>query len=82
MMPMSLNLLFYTLRQSVIVRAMHPMPATSTTFSCQLSKTLIAACVGSVAPGREPTWLNPPVDCGVTFDGVLDACGDPVPIPL
>jgi hypothetical protein len=52
-----------------MVRPMHPNPATSTSFSCQLSKTLIAAdAVSLEAPGREPTWVNPPVDWGVTFD--------------
>lgn len=39
---------------------MHPSPATSTSFSCQLSKTLMAADVDSLdAPGREPTWVKP-----------------------
>lgn len=53
-----------------MTRPMHPSPATSTTFSCQLSNTLIAAPVDSVeAPGRGPTWLNP-VGCGVMRVGV------------
>lgn len=39
---------------------MHPSPATSTNFSCQLNKTLMAADAGSLeTPGREPTWLKP-----------------------
>lgn len=49
---------------------MQPNPATSTTFSCQLSKTLIAVPVDSLAPpGRPPAWLKP-VCCGVTRVGV------------
>ena len=49
----------YTLRQSVMTRPMHPSPATSTTFSCQLSSTLMAAPVDSAeAPGRGPIWLK------------------------
>jgi hypothetical protein len=55
----------YTRRQSVIVRPMQPRPATSTTFSCQLSKTLMAAVAGSfVDVGRPDIWVKP-VDCGV-----------------
>jgi hypothetical protein len=39
---------------------MDPSPATSTTFSCQLSNTLMAAPVDSfAAPGRPEIWLNP-----------------------
>ncbi|KAF4123874.1 NADH dehydrogenase [Geosmithia morbida] len=57
-------------------------PATSTTFSCQLSSTLMAAEVDSLAPGREATWVKPPVDSGVILPGVLEALGDPDPIPL
>ena len=41
----------------------------------------MAAAVGSVDPGRPPTWLNPPVDCGVTLLGDREA-GEPPPIPL
>lgn len=63
----------YTLRQSVIVRPMHPSPATSTTFSCQLNRTLMPAPADSfAAPGRPPTWLNP-VAWGVTLVGVRGA---------
>lgn len=63
-----------------MVRPMHPRPATSTTFSCQLNNTLIAAVAGSlVVPGRPPIWLNPPVDCGVTL---LDDLVFPEAIPL
>lgn len=52
---------------------MHPSPATSTTFSCQLSSTLMAAPDDSfAAPGRPATWLNP-VACGVILPGVLGA---------
>lgn len=52
---------------------MHPSPATSTTFSCQLSNTLMAAPVDSAeAPGRGPIWLNP-VCWGVTRVGVRGA---------
>ena len=53
----------YTRRQSVIVRPMHPNPATSTSFSCQLNNTLILDDPDSfAAPGLDPIWLNPPVD--------------------
>jgi len=56
-----------------MTRPMQPSPATSTTFSCQLSSTLMAAPVGSPeTPGREPIWLNP-VCCGVTRVGVRGA---------
>jgi hypothetical protein len=52
---------------------MQPKPATSTTFSCQLSKTLMAVPVDSFAPpGRPPAWLKP-VCCGVTLVGVRGA---------
>lgn len=61
---------FYTFRQSVIVRPMQPSPATSTTFSCQLSNTLIPAPADSfAAPGRPLIWLKP-VAWGVTLVGV------------
>src|SRR5690554_1629249 len=47
----------HTLLRSVIMRPTHPKPATSTTLSCQLSSTLIAApqlspcrCVGAAMP--------------------------------
>lgn len=61
---------FYTLLQSVMQRSMQPSPATSTTFSCQLSNTLMLAPVDSLAPpGRCPAWLNP-VGWGVTLVGV------------
>src|SRR5690348_11254119 len=56
-----------------MTRPMHPSPATSTTFSCQLSSTLMAAPVDSLeAPGRGPIWLKP-VCCGVTRVGVRGA---------
>lgn len=56
-----------------MTRPMHPSPATSTTFSCQLSNTLMAAPVDSAeAPGRGPIWLNP-VCWGVTRVGVRGA---------
>jgi hypothetical protein len=69
-----------------MVRPMQPRPATSTTFSCQLSNTLIAAPVDSFdACGLPPAWLNP-VCCGVTRVGVRGAlpllCADEAPIPL
>lgn len=51
---------------------MLPSPPTSTTFSCQLSRTLIAAPVDSLGTGRPPTWLKP-VCWGVTRVGVLGA---------
>lgn len=57
----------YTLRQSDMHRSMLPRPATSTTFSCQLSSTLMPVPVTSfVPPGLEPIWLNP-VTWGVRF---------------
>lgn len=64
-----------------MVLVMEPIPATSTTFSCQLRSTLMAAWEGSAAPGLPPTWLNPPVDWGVTLLGVLED-DDPDAIPL
>ena len=66
-----------------MVRPMEPSPATSTSFSCQLRSTLIAAVVGSLAPlGRPPNWLNP-VDCGVTLLGDREEFpGWAVAIPL
>lgn len=47
-----------------------PRPATSTTFSCHESKTLIAAPLLSfAAPGLPPIWENPaPVLCGETVE--------------
>lgn len=63
----------YTRRQSVMTRPMQPRPATSTTFSCQLSNTLIPAPADSfAAPGRPPTWLKP-VCWGVIRVGVRGA---------
>ena len=56
-----------------MTRPMHPSPATSTTFSCQLSSTLMAAPVDSLeAPGRGPIWLKP-VCWGVMRVGVRGA---------
>lgn len=52
----SATVLIYTRRQSVMTLVMEPWPANSTTFSCQLSRTLIAPETGSLdVPGREPT---------------------------
>lgn len=59
-----------------MVRPMQPSPPTSTTFSCQLNSTLIAAPVDSVGAGRPPAWLKP-VCCGVTRVGVRGA----LPLP-
>jgi hypothetical protein len=57
-----------TFLQSLMHRPTHPSPATSTTFSCQLSKTLIAAPLLSFcAPGRPPT-CEKPVLWGVRFE--------------
>jgi hypothetical protein len=54
-------------------RPMQPRPATSTTFSCQLSSTLMAAPVDSLdPPDRPPIWLKP-VCCGVMRVGVRGA---------
>lgn len=82
------DILIYTFLQSVIHRPMLPRPATSTTFSCQLSKTLMAAPVDSlVAPGRPDIWLKP-VAWGVrllpALEGVLGAPldEDELAIPL
>jgi hypothetical protein len=61
---MESNKLAHTLRQSVMHRPMLPSPATSTTFSCQLSKTLIAPVESLPPPGRPLIWLKP-VCCGV-----------------
>lgn len=49
-------------------RPTHPNPATSTTFSCHESKTLIAAPLLSfAAPGR-PLICEKPVLCGVRIE--------------
>ena len=55
-------LLTHTVRRSVITLTMQPAPAISTSFSCQLSKTLIA-CPPPSPPPLECIWENP-VDCG------------------
>ena len=56
-----------------MTRPMQPSPATSTTFSCQLSSTLMAAPADSAgAPGLAPIWLNP-VCWGVIRVGVRGA---------
>ena len=56
-----------------MVLTMDPCPATSTTFSCQLSRTLIAAPIDSFAAcGLDPTWLKP-VCWGVILVGVRGA---------
>jgi hypothetical protein len=58
-------------------RPIEPSPATSTTFSFQLSKTLITAVTESFdTPGLPPTWLKPPEGWGVTRVGVLGALPD------
>jgi hypothetical protein len=64
-------------------RPIQPSPATSTTFSCQLSKTLMAAvAVSFEATVRPPIWLKPAVD-GDGLVGVLGAPpADPEAIPL
>lgn len=72
----------HTLRQSVIVRPMQPRPATSTTFSCQLSSTLMPEPADSfAAPGRPPIWLNP-VGWGVVRVGVFGVDPDEDAMPL
>lgn len=62
-----------------MTRHMHPSPATSTTFSCQLSSTLMAAPVDSFdAPGLPANRVEP-VGWGVMRVGVrgaLPADGD------
>ena len=64
-------------------RTMLPTPPTSTAFSCQLSKTPMAAVTPSLAPiGLLLIWLNP-VDCGVIFVvGPLEAAPTPMPLYL
>jgi hypothetical protein len=60
----------------------HPSPATSTTFSCQLSSTLIAAPLFSPpAPGRPDIWLKPP-DSGAAARGELTEGVEELAIPL
>jgi hypothetical protein len=62
--PSSLSL-FHTFLLSLITLPIQPKPATSTTFSCQLRRTLIAAPLDSPPPGRGACCENP-VDCGVS----------------
>lgn len=70
-----MSLTRHTVRRSVITLTTLPAPAISTTFSCQLSSTLIACPLLSVP---DPIFLPPicekPVDCGVMLglpgDGV------------
>lgn len=70
----------YTLRQSDMTRAMQPSPATSTTFSCQLSNTLMPAPADSfVAPGRPPICVKP-VCWGVTLVGERGAAVADMPL--
>jgi hypothetical protein len=49
-----------------MTRPIQPNPATSTTFSCQLRRTLIAAPLDSPPPGRVPC-CEKPVDWGVSM---------------
>jgi len=55
----------HTFLLSLITLPMQPNPATSTTFSCQLSSTLMAAPLDSPPPGRG-ACCEKPVDCGVS----------------
>ena len=68
-----------TFLQSVIVRPTHPRPATSTTFSCQLSNTLIADPLFSFAgPGLPPICEKPlSVLWGVSVEPRLSLPGAP-----
>lgn len=64
-------------------RPTHPSPATSTTFSCQDSKTLIAEPLLSFAGGLPPICENPaPVLCGVRVEPRERARVEEAPIPL
>ena len=60
----------YTFLQSVMHLPTLPNPATSTTFSCHESRTLIAEPeLSFCAPGLPPIWENPaPVLCGVMLE--------------
>ena len=53
----------HTVLRSDITRTMLPGPAISTSFSCQLSSTLMAWPLPSPPPTREWIWEKP-VDCG------------------
>ena len=54
-----------TVLRSVITLTIHPIPATSTNFSCQLNNTLIACPPPSPPPTLPPICENP-VACGVS----------------
>jgi hypothetical protein len=55
----------HTFLLSLITLPIQPNPATSTTFSCQLSRTLMAAPLDSPPPGLG-ACCEKPVDCGVS----------------
>jgi len=79
--PISQQVPPYTLLLSLITRPTHPSPATSTTFSCQLSSTLIAAPTDSPpAVPRPPTAA--PVDCGVNDARAWCVAGCAMPLYL
>src|SRR3979411_1112892 len=81
---------FHTFLLSLITLPIQPNPATSTTFSCQLSRTLMAAPLDSPPPGLG-ACCEKPVDCGVNEEpgrpkvecrvGVV-VLGDDEPMPL
>ena len=57
----------HTVLRSVITRTIDPAPAISTSFSCQLSSTLIA-CPPPSPPPLDCICENPPVAWGVRDD--------------
>jgi hypothetical protein len=58
----------HTFLRSVITRPTHPKPATSTTFSCQLNSTLVAAPLDSPPALGLPPICEKPVDCESRFE--------------
>lgn len=76
------SLSLHTVRLSVIARTIEPYPAISTSFSCQLSNTLIWWPVPSPPKFRD-CICEKPVLCGerCCFDGV-DPPEDRVDMPL
>lgn len=69
-----------TTRRSVITLTTDPVPAISTTFSCQLNNTLIICPPPSPPPKDRPPTCEKPVSCGETPD--LEAEGVVCDIPL
>ena len=63
----SVLLVVYTVLRSVMTRTIDPVPAISTSFSCQLSSTLMA-CPPPSPPPLDCICENPPVAWGVIED--------------